>query len=116
MKHIEVAEFVVTQGQMQAFTSAMQTWGRLALGDADGPEQHMMLVSDEEACRVTAVTQFATAERAAAFKDKGLADDLLARVGSHCDETPVIRHYSLYYEAGPKGPDIVFGQDAHHSS
>jgi hypothetical protein len=60
---------------------------------------------------VTAVTQFASAERAAAFKEKGLGDELLARVEAHCDQTPVVRHYSLYYEAGPEGPDVVFGQD-----
>ena len=113
MKHIEVAEFMVTQGEMQSFTSAMQTWERLALHDENGPEQHMVLVSDENACRVTAVTQFASAERAAAFKEKGLGDELLARVSAHCDQAPAVHHYSLYYEAGPDGPDIVFGQDVH---
>ena len=113
MKHIEVAEFLVTQGEMQSFTSAMQTWERLALHDENGPEQHMVLVSDENACRVTAVTQFASAERAAAFKEKGLGDELLARVSAHCDKAPAVHHYSLYYEAGPDGPDIVFGQDVH---
>lgn len=115
MKHVEVAEFLVTQGEMQAFTSAMQTWERLALHDDNGPEQHMVLVSEDDACRVTAITQFASAERAAAFKQTGLGDGLLARVGSHCDEAPRIHNYSLYYEAGPDGPGIVFGQDAHGS-
>ena len=113
MKHIEVAEFTVTQGEMQAFTSAMQTWERLALHDENGPEQHMVLVSDDDACRVTAVTQFANAERAAAFKEKGLGDELVARVAAHCDHAPTIRHYSLYYEASPEGPGVVFGQDVH---
>ena len=113
MKHIEVAEFRVTQGDMQAFTSAMQTWERLALRDENGPEQHMVLVSEDDACRVTAVTQFASAERAAAFKEKGLGDEMLARVRAHCDLDPIVHHYSLYYEAGPDGPDIVFGQDVH---
>jgi hypothetical protein len=114
MKHIEVAEFLVTQGEMQAFTSAMQTWERLALHDESGPEQHMVLVSDENPCRVTAVTQFTTEERAAAFKEKGLGDELVARLAEHCDQTPTVHHYSLYYEAGPEGPEIVFGQDVHH--
>ena len=53
-------------------------------------------------------------ERANAFKEKGLGDELLARVQAHCDQTPVVRHYSLYYEAGPDGPETVFGQDVHH--
>ncbi len=114
MKHIEIAEFMVTQGEMQAFTSAMQTWGRLALHDENGPEQHMMLVSEDDNCRVTSVAQFASSDKATAFREKGLADELVARVRSHCDQTPVVRHYSLYYEAGPDGPDVVFGQDAHH--
>ena len=114
MKHIEVAEFLVTQGEMQAFTSAMQTWERLALHDENGPEQHAVLVNDDNACLVTAVTQFASEERAAAFKKKGLGDELLARVRAHCDQTPVVRHYSLYYEAGPEGPATVFGQETHH--
>lgn len=114
MKHIEVSEFVVTQGEMQSFTSAMQTWERLALRDEHGPEQHMVLVDDENACQVTAVTQFATADRAAAFKQKGLGDELLSRVSSHCDQAPVVKQYSLYYEAGPDGPGTVFGQEVHH--
>jgi hypothetical protein len=113
MKHIEVSEFLVTQGEMQAFTSAMQTWERLALGDENGPEQHMVLVSEDDACSVTAVTQFASSERAVAFKEKGLGEELLARVKAHCDQTPVVRNYSLYYEAGPDGPGTVFGQDVH---
>ena len=110
MKHIEVSEFLVTQGEMQAFTSAMQTWERLALRDENGPELHTVLVNDDNACLVTAVTQFASAERAAVFKAKGLGDELLARVSSHCDQAPVVRHYSLYYEAGPDGPGTVFGE------
>jgi len=114
MKHIEVAEFLVTQGEMQSFTSAMQTWERLALRDENGPEQHLVMVDDEDASRVTAVTQFATVERATAFKEKGLGDELLARVKAHCDQTPVVKHYSLYYEAGPDGPETVFGQEVHH--
>ncbi len=116
MKHIEVSEFLVTQGDMQAFTSAMQTWERLALRDENGPEQHAVLVNDDNACLVTAVTQFASEERAAAFKEKGLGDELLARVSSHCDQTPVVRHYSLYYEAGPDGPGTVFGQETHEGA
>ncbi|MBT8194768.1 MAG: hypothetical protein HKO63_12140 [Acidimicrobiia bacterium] len=115
MKQIEVSEFLVTQGEMQAFTSAMQTWERLAMRDENGPEQHAVLVNDENACLVTAVTQFASAERAAAFRETGLGDELLARVSAHCDKAPVVRHYSLYYEAGPEGPDVVFGQDVHES-
>ena len=113
MKHIEVSEFLVTQGEMQAFTSAMQTWERLALRDEFGPEQHMVLVNEDNACLVTAVTRFASAERAAAFKESGLADELLARVKGHCDQVPVVRQYSLYYEAGLDGPGTVFGQDVH---
>ncbi len=115
MKHVEVSEFLVTQGEMQAFTSAMQTWERLALRDENGPYQHTVLVDEDDACRVTAVTQFATAERAAAFKERGLGAELLARVSSHCDQAPVVRHYSLYYEAGPDGPDTVFGEPTHPS-
>lgn len=115
MKHIEVAEFLVTQGEMQAFTSAMQTWERIALRDEHGPEQHLVLVDEDQACRVTAVTQFASSERASQFKEKGLGKDLLARVSSHCDQAPVVKRYSLYYEAGPDGPETVFGQEVHHS-
>ena len=113
MKHIEVSEFLVTQGDMQAFTSAMQTWERLALRDANGPEHHTVLVDDENACRVTAFTQFESAERAAAFTESGMASDLLERVGAHCDSTPVVRRYSLFYEAGPDGPATMFGQESH---
>lgn len=113
MKHIEVSEFLVTQGEMQAFTSAMQNWERLALRDKDGPEHHSVLVDEDDACRVTAVTQFESSERAAAFKESGMAADLLARVGAHCDASPVVRHYSLFYEAGPEGPAIMFGEEGH---
>ena len=70
MKHIEVAQFLVTQGEMQSFTSAMQMWERLALNDEAGPEQHAVLVEDNNPCKVVAVTQFADSERAAAFKAK----------------------------------------------
>jgi len=115
MKHIEVSEFMVTQGEMQAFTSAMQNWERLALRDESGPEQHTVLVDDDNACRVTAVTQFASTDRADAFKAKGLGSELLARVSAHCDHDPVVRHYSLYYEAGPHGPGTVFGEETHPS-
>ena len=115
MRHIEVSEFLVTQGEMQAFTSAMQTWERLALRHENGPEQHMVLVDDENTCRVTAITQFATVERANDFKKKGLGKELLARVKAHCDQMPVVKHYSLYYEAGPDGPETVFGQEVHHN-
>ncbi|MBT8213056.1 MAG: hypothetical protein KJN71_07905 [Acidimicrobiia bacterium] len=113
MKHVEVAEFLVTQGEMQSFTSAMQTWERLAMRDENGPEEHMVLVSEDDACKVTAVSQFASAERAAAFKEKGLTDELLARVSSHCDMSPTVHSYSLYYTATPDGPSVVFGEDVH---
>lgn len=113
MKHVEVSEFLVSQGDMQAFTTAMQTWERLALRDANGPEQHTVLVDEDDACKVTAVTQFASAERASAFKESGMAADLLKRVGAHCDAQPVVRHYSLFYEAGPDGPATMFGQESH---
>ncbi len=113
MKHIEVAQFQVTQGEMQSFTSAMQTWERLVLQDEDGPEQHTVLVQDDNPCKVVAVTQFADSERAAAFKAKGLAEKRLAHVTPHCDTAPVVEIYSLFYAAGPDGPNTIFGQQTH---
>lgn len=113
MKHIEVAQFQVTQGEMQSFTSAMQTWERLALNDEDGPEQHTVLVQDDNPCKVVAVTQFADSERAAAFKAKGLAEKMLAHVTPHCETAPVVEVYSLFYAAGPDGPNTIFGQQTH---
>ena len=113
MKHVEVSEYQVTQGEMQAFTSAMQTWERLALHDSDGPVHHSVLVSEKDACKVIAVTEFADEATAEAFHAKGLGKDLLDRVGEHCDLEPTVMSYSLYYAAGPEGPDTVFGQPAH---
>lgn len=113
MKHIEVAHFLVTQGEMQSFTSAMQTWERLALHHENGPEQHTVLVEDDNPCKVVAVTQFADSDRAAAFKAKGLAEKMMAHVAPHCDEAPVVEIYSLFYSAGPDGPNTIFGQQTH---
>ncbi len=113
MKHIEVAQFQVTQGEMQAFTTAMQTWERLALHDENGPEQHTVLVEEENPCKVVAVTQFADAERAAAFKASGLFEEMMAHVAPHCDTAPQVEHYALYYSAGPEGPNTIFGQPTH---
>lgn len=113
MKHIEVAQFTVTQGEMQSFTTAMQTWERLALHDENGPEQHTVLVEDDNPCKVVAVTQFADSDRATAFKASGLAEEMMAHVAPHCDTTPQVEHYSLYYSAGPEGPNTIFGQEAH---
>lgn len=112
MKHIEVSEYQVTQGEMQAFTSAMQTWERLALHDDDGPLHHSVLVDEDNACQVIAVTEFSDAATAAAFRQKGLSDKLVDTVAMHCDSPPVVRSYSLYYAAGPDGPDTVFGEPA----
>jgi hypothetical protein len=113
MKHVEVAEFQVRQGEMQAFTSAMQTWERLALHDPDGPLHHSVLVGEEDACKVIAVTEFADETTAKTFHEKGLGQELLHQVAEHCDMKPTVRSYTLYYAAGPEGPDTVFGEPAH---
>ena len=112
MRHIEVWEFEVNQGEMQAFTSAMQTWERLALAHENGPDQHTVLVDETNPCLIIAVTEFADTDTARAFQEDGSADSIAERAGAHCARAPSSREFSVYYAAGPGGPSTMFGQDA----
>jgi heme-degrading monooxygenase HmoA len=115
MQYVHVAEFHIRTGAMEAFTSAVQRWERLALADPDGPLEHQVLLDSDRPSRVLVLTRFQDEDHAQRFATSSLPSKLMADVLSCCETTMSSRRYTVFYETSRDGHSTIFGREPKRS-
>jgi hypothetical protein len=110
MPHVIVMACRVQPERMKEFLGLIQQWEHAIDGVERPPAHQSIYVNEADPSRVLLITHFESAGHAEEFRATGLLDEFTERVLSCTAGEPGWEAYDLYYDVGPGGPTVIFGE------